>query len=92
MVRYAFTVRLLHSLHPARYGAFGTGLALRHVMYESAAGVKLQILLGEGFFSWFWQGVGTLQAGMTRACRAQTKVAGLVRDVFSLAALARSVR
>jgi hypothetical protein len=31
VVRYAFTVRLLHSLHPARYGAFGTGLALRHV-------------------------------------------------------------
>ncbi len=31
MVRYTFTVRLLHSLHPARYGAFGTGLALRHV-------------------------------------------------------------
>ena len=59
-------------------------------MYESAAGVKLQILLGAIFFSWFWQWVGTLQAGMTRACRAQTKVAGLVRDVFSLAALARS--
>ncbi len=49
-------------------------------MYESAAGVKLQILLGEVFFSWFWQWVGTLQAGMTRACRAQTKVASLVRD------------
>ena len=31
MARYTFTVRLLHSLHPARFGAFGTGLALRHV-------------------------------------------------------------
>jgi RHS repeat-associated protein len=31
VVRYSFPVRLLHSLHPARFGAFGTGLALRHV-------------------------------------------------------------
>lgn len=60
-------------------------------MYESAAGVKLQILLGEVFSLGFGQRVGTLQAGMTRACRAQTKVASLVRDVFPLAALARSV-
>ena len=74
------------------HGGIKTAGANGMLMYESAAGVKLQILLGEGFFSWFWQGVGTLQAGMTRACRAQTKVAGLVRDVFSLAALARSVR
>jgi hypothetical protein len=34
VVRYTFTVRLLHSLHPARFGAFGTGLALRHVTPE----------------------------------------------------------
>ena len=56
MVRYSFTVRLLHSLHPARYGAFGTGLALRHVMYESAVCVKLQILFGEGFSLGFGRG------------------------------------
>jgi hypothetical protein len=32
--RCSFTVRLLHSLHLARFGAFGTGLALRHVTPE----------------------------------------------------------
>jgi hypothetical protein len=74
-------------------GAFGTGSWTGHVMYESAARVKLQILLGEAFSLGFGSGWAhyKLQAGMTRACRAQTKVASLVRDVFPLAALARSV-
>ena len=45
MVRYSFTVRLLHSLHPARYGAFGTGVGAttRHPQTGAASATKVAI-------------------------------------------------